>query len=384
MKNQRPLFALVACIILSVIGLHPSTVRAQGSLTPSGPPTATMKSLAQIEPRTPISSAPFVITNSGSYYLTTNLSVTTSNAIMILTNGVTLDLGGFTITSTASSPNGSGIFLGGSIISGIAIFNGHIRGGVTNSAGTYSGTGFAYGISGTGSLLAARISGVSVSGCLYHGIYIGNGISTVVESCTVAMVGSYGIAASTIRGSTAMICGDTAIAGDQVSDCRGESNIGYGISADTAQNCYGVSSTSYGVYAITANNCYGSCGGNSIGLWARSANNCYGWSSSLYGVYVTVANNCYGDSYSGYGVVANIANNCYGHSTGGTGLLGNQIATSCYGSSTNGKGLSALIAVSSFGQSSSNTGLTATIANSCSGSSSSGTAVSVTSKYNMP
>jgi len=40
---------------------------AQGSLTPPGAPAPTMKSLDQIEPRTPISSLPFTISSSGSY-----------------------------------------------------------------------------------------------------------------------------------------------------------------------------------------------------------------------------------------------------------------------------------------------------------------------------
>src|SRR5262249_30290848 len=87
---------------LLVIG-HWSLVISQGPLTPPGAPAPTMKTLDQIEARTPISSAPFTITNSGSYYLTTNLSVSTGNAITIATNGVTLDLNGFTISSTAAS-----------------------------------------------------------------------------------------------------------------------------------------------------------------------------------------------------------------------------------------------------------------------------------------
>ncbi len=49
-------------------------VSAQGGLTPPGAPAPTMMTLAQIEPRTPISSLPFAITNAGSYYLTTNLT----------------------------------------------------------------------------------------------------------------------------------------------------------------------------------------------------------------------------------------------------------------------------------------------------------------------
>ena len=62
-----------------------------------------MKTLAQIEPRIPISSAPFTISSSGSYYLTMNLTTTESNAIVIAANGKTPDLGGWTISSTVAN-----------------------------------------------------------------------------------------------------------------------------------------------------------------------------------------------------------------------------------------------------------------------------------------
>src|SRR3974390_2750650 len=98
-------------LLLSTLNPQLSTIFAQGSLTPPGAPAPTMKSLDQIEARTPISSAPITIINPGSYYLTTNLTVATGNAISIATNDVTLDLSGWTISSTAASATGYGIFL---------------------------------------------------------------------------------------------------------------------------------------------------------------------------------------------------------------------------------------------------------------------------------
>src|SRR5262249_13744653 len=140
--------ALALALLLSFLNSELSTSYAQGSLTPPGAPAPTMKTLAQIEPRTPISSLPFIISKPGSYYLTTNLTTTLSNAITISTNCVPLDLSGFTITSTATNAfNGGAAILIGSGLSDLTIFNGHIRGGVTNNgSGYFHGPGFGNGV----------------------------------------------------------------------------------------------------------------------------------------------------------------------------------------------------------------------------------------------
>lgn len=85
-----------------------SSTWAQGGLTPPGAPAATMKTLAQVEPRTPISSAPVTLSQPGSYYLTTNVNGT----ITIDSDYVTLDLMGFRVAPTAGDaidiPTGKG------------------------------------------------------------------------------------------------------------------------------------------------------------------------------------------------------------------------------------------------------------------------------------
>jgi hypothetical protein len=327
---------------------------AQGSLTPPGAPAPAMLTLSQIEPRTPIASAPFTITQPGSYYLTANLTVSSNNAITIATNGVALDLNGFTISSTAASPTGYGILITG--LRNITIANGIIQGGVTNNgSGVYSGSGFAYGIAySVNPPVNVLVWRVSVSGCQVYGIYLDNGDSTVVESCTVRTVGNYGIFASTIKQSMAIDCGGGfgAIYGDQVSDCRGQcSGAGSGVYAATAQNCYGSSSYGDGVYATTALNCSGySSGGGGDGVYAgNTAENCSGSSSSGDGVYAgSCALNCYGSSSSGDGVYASgIANGCYGYSALGTGVSA-FIASVCHGTTGTGTALSATHNVNSF------------------------------------
>ena len=329
MKTSPHRLLLAAALLLSAFCL-PLSAFSQGSLTPPGAPGPTMKTLAQIEPRTPISTAPFTISQPGSYYLTTNLTVSGTNAITIATNGVTLDLNGFTLASTAPSASGYAILINNGL-SDLAIFNGHIRGGVTNTgSGTYNGPGFRNGIAGSVEAPDnTRITGVSVSGCLEAGIDLGIGNATVVESCMVRTVGYVGISATTIKSSVVQDCSSTAIYGSEVSDSHGESNIGVGVLAANAQNCYGSSSIGTGLSAY------------------KTAQNCFGTTSSDIGLYASTAQNCYGYSTYNGGLVSHIAIGCSGYSSSGIGL-------------------------------------TAYIANSCSGVSSSGPAQSITYKYNMP
>jgi hypothetical protein len=307
-----------------------------------------MKTLVQIEPRAPISSTPFIITQPGSYYLTTNIIVTgvDDDAIDIDTNNVTLDLNGFTISSTVGYV---GIGVNNDALGDITICNGHIAGGVTYSNGVYSGNGFAYGVIYFGDVEPSpanfRITGVSVSGCLYQGIDAGIYNSSVVESCTVRMVGGVGISAATVSHSAAYECGDDAIDAVNASDCSGLSTASYdGINTTTAINCSGTSSSGYGIFATTANNCTGV-------------------------------------STSGTGLSASIATACYGTSTTGKGLSAANIATGCYGTSSSGTGLQASIANTCWGSSSGGIGLNSTIANTCYSSSGDG---SIVNKYNMP
>src|SRR5438067_2486739 len=95
---------LILTLVSMTCTLGANDLLAQGNLTPSGAPAPSMKTLAQIEPRQPISAIGYNITAPGSYYFTTNLTGGT-NGIVIASDNVTIDLNGFTLT-------GSGFYTG--------------------------------------------------------------------------------------------------------------------------------------------------------------------------------------------------------------------------------------------------------------------------------
>ena len=107
--------SLILCLSLALASLSILHAQTGGDPTspPSGTPARTMKSLDQIEARTPLvgfaagvtldPNDNITISQSGSYYLTANLTVPSGDAITINSSGVTLDLNGFAVGSTDAS-----------------------------------------------------------------------------------------------------------------------------------------------------------------------------------------------------------------------------------------------------------------------------------------
>jgi hypothetical protein len=228
MKTINPFsrFLGFAVLLSSAIGLF-----AQGSLTPPGAPAPSMKTLAQIEPRIPISIIPTNITAPGSYYLTTNLvGAAGTNGITIFASNVTLDLMGFELVGAPGAVSGIYTKVLVTWLTNICIRNGTIRGW--------------------------PLRGVDVSnarGCTLEKLHVSNNTNlgmTIWEAsaaidCIAEQNGGYGIfagRANKIKGCIARANGTGISAQFQgiLVDCTSELNLGFGFEAGSGsvvQNC---------------------------------------------------------------------------------------------------------------------------------------------------
>jgi parallel beta-helix repeat protein len=245
-------------LLLATLNPQLSTVFAQGSLTPPGAPAPTMKTLAQIEPRTDVLKLSgdagdlFLITNSGSYYLTTNIvGVSGKSGIFITANNVTLDLNGFALLGVPGSV--AGIQVSG-LCTNVIVRNGNMSGwgsGGVNVAGSTS-----YNLVFDRLNLSVNSSSVGI-----------NAYNALISGCTVNG-GSDGI---------------IAVKSD-VRDCsiNGSANAGILVNYGTVSGCLVQDCVGAGIYVnapgcqIIGNTCIGnnsSADVNEAGIFINDSNN---------------------------------------------------------------------------------------------------------------
>ena len=206
MKTQLVLRFILTSTALFIIALAP-VVFGQGALAPPGAPAPTMKTLTQVEPRTPIPALPYVISSAGSYYLTTNLvSPGGIPGITVAADHVTIDLRGFAIIGTGQfGGNYPAITAPGPQVD-LKVFDGSIT--------LWSGEGVSAALTRNSKLEELRVSTIGRSA-----LHIGDG--SLVSECMAQSNCSYAV------GTPAIWTGNHCA----VKACVAQANSGPGISA---------------------------------------------------------------------------------------------------------------------------------------------------------
>jgi hypothetical protein len=206
----------VPLLLISVFPFFSVSAFSQGSLTPPGAPAPAMKTLTQVEPRTDLATlsgdadSMFLVTTSGSYYLSGNLSVTKTYGIKVSAADVTIDFNGFAVTRATGS-GGNAVF---STTSRCTVKNGTIDGNfLTGVEMNGSGTACLHiTVNGTSDFGIFLGDTAQVDHCKVHnsagGIFVGDG--STVSNCAVAHISrdnGYDLgAACTLTDSTAFHC----------------------------------------------------------------------------------------------------------------------------------------------------------------------------------
>jgi len=256
---------------------------------------------------------PIQINEPGSYVLTSNLTVTTGNAININADNVTLDLNGHGIYGPGT---GYGIYARNQF--NIAIKNGIVRGfhfGIylVNDA-DHQGAGH-------------RIEGIQASNNSGYGIYA---CYSTVTNCTANNNGYDGIYAydSTVTNCTANNNGSYGIYASRstVTNCTANNNGASGICASdsTVTNCTANNNDTNGIYAplSTVTNCTAN-NNDRDGIYARcsTATNCTANYNGSYGIYASksIVKGCNVRYNTGWGIYmgTNYSNYIYRNAASG-------------------------------------------------------------------
>ncbi len=221
----------------------------QGPISPPGPPGPLMKSLAQVEPRIPISTAGTVITESGNYYVTNDLVATVSPGWVIeiraTATNVVLDLNGFTLSAAPGvvAVGGAapvGVYLAPRMTGTVQIKNGHIRGGrgLPLSDGLLTGAGLAFGVFDfppVDSRALTLVEDVTCSGLVNAILAVGG----TVRNCQVTE-SNIGISAALIQ-HCMVRCQTSALEGTTIqhcfAECRSETSTSAAVSGVDVLGC---------------------------------------------------------------------------------------------------------------------------------------------------
>ena len=259
MKTNKTSIKWAVLLLLSALNPQPSTFAA-GSLTPPGPPAPTMKTLDEIEPRVPISLLPYTISAPGSYYLTTNLSVSGSG-ITVSADNVTIDLRGFALSGVA----GAGYGINVATVKNLQIRHGTLANwqrGVEASSASNS-----------------KLEELRTSNNSQNGMSIGSG--SVILACVAQSNSVYGIFAygnslikdciATGNGYQGIVANDAGM----IVNCLTEANANNGINAGDGSSIANCTVRSNATGIVVGNDCtIRSCAvsqnsGNGISTGAR-------------------------------------------------------------------------------------------------------------------
>ncbi|MDA8021317.1 MAG: hypothetical protein MPN21_28120 [Thermoanaerobaculia bacterium] len=201
---------------------------------------------AAVGTRTEINSLPFVITEPGSYVMTQNLTstVVNDNGIIIDSDNVTLDLGGFTLEGNSAGFGGDGILILG-LQTNIYIYNGMIRNWRDE------------GINGV-NVSGSRFERLNIIGNDTDGMIVNDG--NVIAHVVANHNGNDGIDSddgTVIVNCSAMANGDNGIEGDDgctIIGSAGYLNEGHGVEVGDGGLIVNSSGRDNGTFGIEANN----------------------------------------------------------------------------------------------------------------------------------
>ena len=210
---------------------------------------------------TPISSIPFFIVVPGSYYLTANLATSGTNAgIDILASNVTLDLNGFTLSTSAPVVSPHGVRIQG--VSNVTVRNGSVAGFPIGVIADFTSRNVRFenlqvsGASAGGLLNTANPA--AIDGCLVN--TSGTGVqvfqNATVTNCTAAdnlgdgfKLGTGSVLSNCVaRGNTVGIRADPSVT---VHHCSVSGNTAHGILVADSSFIHDNDVTSNGVSGIT-------------------------------------------------------------------------------------------------------------------------------------